>query len=239
MDIVTIIDRLKKLKALESDTAVADLLGIKHSAFAERKRRSSIPFEEIVSFCDKEGLNIDWVLTGAGPPERAGGSKDIGQYVVYDLEGKEPPQYLAEKSAPFGTAFVIIPGMRSQISALGKPIIDETIEMKLAFRRDWILKKGDPEKMAMLRVYGDSMERTLFSGDVVIIDLGRNRVDPHGGLYAISMDHTMMVKRIQVIPTMGKLKVISDNNRYEPIIADPEQVQVHGKVIWYGREIER
>ncbi len=71
------------------------------------------------------------------------------------------------------------------------------------------------------------------------MDHGRNYVDPHGGIYAISMNQTIMIKRIQVIPTTGKLRIISDNARYEPTDADPDQIRVDGKVIWFGREIER
>jgi len=32
---------------------------------------------------------------------------------------------------------------------------------------------------------------------------------------------------------------ISDNTRYEPLDADPGQVKVKGKIIWFGRKLER
>jgi len=32
---------------------------------------------------------------------------------------------------------------------------------------------------------------------------------------------------------------ISDNTRYDPLDADPGQVKVIGKIIWFGRELER
>ncbi len=37
----------------------------------------------------------------------------------------------------------------------------------------------------------------------------------------------------------NKLPILSDNSHYEPINADPDQVEISGKVIWFGREMER
>ncbi|MBI5286351.1 MAG: helix-turn-helix domain-containing protein [Deltaproteobacteria bacterium] len=69
-DFIKIIDRLKGLRGLKSDTAIAEMLGMGQSTFAERKRRNSIPYGEIINFCDKEGLSLDWLLAGEGPQYR-------------------------------------------------------------------------------------------------------------------------------------------------------------------------
>lgn len=42
------------------------MLGFTKSAFSERKRRKSLPFDKLEIFCEKESLNIDWLLTGEG-----------------------------------------------------------------------------------------------------------------------------------------------------------------------------
>jgi phage repressor protein C with HTH and peptisase S24 domain len=52
--------------------------------------------------------------------------------------------------------------------------------------------------MSLIRVDGDSTEPTLLSGDLILVDHGRNYLDPHGGLYAISIDHSLMIKRVQL-----------------------------------------
>jgi phage repressor protein C with HTH and peptisase S24 domain len=93
--------------------------------------------------------------------------------------------------------------------------------------------------MSLIRVSGDSMEPTLLSGDLVLVDHGRQHIDPQGGIYAISMDHEIMIKRIQILYYKKVLKIISDNNKYEPFEAAADQVNINGKVIWYGRELER
>jgi phage repressor protein C with HTH and peptisase S24 domain len=226
-NIISIIERIKEHANIKSDSAVAELLGMNQSTFAERKRKNSVPYDELEGYCQKEGLSFGWAITGEGPAR-------LGGQVLYSSK-----EMVAESSSAWGDEFILIPRMTGNISAGGGLIPDNTVEMKVAFRKDWISRRGDPQNMSLVRVSGDSMEPTLLSGDLILVDHGRNFVDAHGGLYAVSMDHSIMIKRVQVIHTTGKLKIISDNSRYEPIEADPLQVKVNGKVIWFGRELER
>lgn len=74
--LIKIIDKIKEFKSIKTDTAVADLLEMGQSAFAERKRKGSIPYEELVVFCNKEGISLDWLLTGRGPMKHDGNHAD-------------------------------------------------------------------------------------------------------------------------------------------------------------------
>lgn len=58
------------------------------------------------------------------------------------------------------------------------------------------------------------------------------------GVFAISIKHEIMVKRVQILLREGRLCIISDNKQYEPIEAPVDHVSVNGKVIWYGRDLE-
>ena len=135
--------------------------------------------------------------------------------------------------------YVFIPQVAGEISAGGGLVADNSIELKIAFRKDWIERRGNPRNMSLIRVSGDSMDPTLQSGDLALVDHSRNYVDPQGGIYAIAIEQMIMIKRIQVMHPSKRLKVISDNGRYEPIETDTGQLQINGKVIWFGREIER
>jgi phage repressor protein C with HTH and peptisase S24 domain len=129
--------------------------------------------------------------------------------------------------------------MRGKISAGGGMEPDDAVNMRVAFRRDWVAKKGAPEKMSLIKVEGDSMEPTLLSGDLVLVDHNKDFISPQGGIYAISIDHEIMIKRVQPLPAVNKIKIISDNGKYEPHEVDTDQVKVNGKVIWFAREIEK
>ncbi len=110
-------------------------------------------------------------------------------------------------------------------------------EVRVAFSRQWMTKKGDPKKMYLFEVSGDSMEPTLRTGDLVLIDHARSYVDPQGGLYAISFDGVVVIKRVEIAYPSKKLKVISDNSKYETVEVAPDNVKIQGKIIWFSRDL--
>lgn len=64
-----ILQRFKLLMGLETDTEVANVLGLKQSTFSERKKRNSFPVKALKTFVenDKEKRikDLRWVLTGS------------------------------------------------------------------------------------------------------------------------------------------------------------------------------
>lgn len=58
-----IIDQIKFLKPrIKTDMEVAELLRIPPRTLAVAKFRGSIPFVEIIEFCDREGVSFDWLV---------------------------------------------------------------------------------------------------------------------------------------------------------------------------------
>jgi len=147
------------------------------------------------------------------------------------LKGEPSPKEKLEQD------FTYIPQVSGRISA-GKGFAPEnSIEMRVAFRKEWIARKGSAKDMVLIKVSGDSMEPTLLNGDLVLVDRGRNYLEPQGGVYAIALDDVIMIKRVQ--PTGDRVRIISDNKMYEPFEVAADQVKVNGKVIWFARELER
>ncbi len=128
--------------------------------------------------------------------------------------------------------------MNGRISAGNGLVPEPAIKTQIAFRRDWITRKGKPEYMLLIKVSGDSMEPTLYDGDLVLIDKRRDVLEPQGGIYAIAVDDAIMIKRLLADPSR-KIRIISDNKNYPEMQADPDQIKINGKVIWFGRELER
>jgi phage repressor protein C with HTH and peptisase S24 domain len=214
-----IIETIKKLKKLKKDYQVADLLGIKRRTLATDKARNTIPLEELSLFCNKEGIFLDLLLNEDG----------------YASENDQSALLL--RDAP---EFVSVPQVYGRICAGGGLIPDNTIEMRIAFRRDWIRRKGDPEKMSITRIKGDSMEPTLIDGDLVLVDHGRHYVESEGGIYALHINDEIVVRRIQVLYSTRKVQIISDNReKYPPMDVEADQIKINGKVIWFARELER
>lgn len=65
-----IVERIKQIKRLHSDTDVSKLLGMSVTALANRKYRDSIPYQEIISFCEEENISMAWLLTGKEPMQK-------------------------------------------------------------------------------------------------------------------------------------------------------------------------
>ena len=74
---------------------------------------------------------------------------------------------------------------------------------------------------------------TLEEGDTVLIDRGRKTL-VEDGYYAIGVADVLQIKRLQLLPG-PKIKIISDNKKYHSPELDPDQVRIHGRLIWSAR----
>ncbi len=182
---------------------------------------------------EKTGVSVDWLLTGQGPMYSV---ESFAERVApYNIQ----PVGAGGVTADSGGDFVLIPMMHGKISAGGGLIPDDRPEMVLAFRKEWAARKGDPARMSAIRVEGDSMTPTLQHGDVVLVNHNVQSVTVNGGIYAIAVAGQIAVKRITLVFPDHRLRIISDNKEYPESTAEPGQITINGKVIWYGRDLEK
>lgn len=128
--------------------------------------------------------------------------------------------------------------MSGKISAGTGLAPENEVHVRVAFRKAWINKKGPPDKMSLIKVKGDSMEPTIASGDMILVDHSKNYIDPQGGIYTIVIDDMIMIKRLQVLG-QGRIRIVSDNPHYEPTETTSDHLVINGKVLWFCRELER
>ena len=57
-----IMDKLKKILNINSDTELAEKMELSRSNYSERKQRNSIPYENLINLCKKEKISIDYLL---------------------------------------------------------------------------------------------------------------------------------------------------------------------------------
>jgi phage repressor protein C with HTH and peptisase S24 domain len=89
----------------------------------------------------------------------------------------------------------------------------------------------------VIQVEGDSMTPELRENDVVLINKNTKAVSLGGGIYAIKWNEKILVKRLQVNPQTGSVLIKSDNPTYETMETNLDDIEVVGKIIWYGREL--
>jgi len=189
IDFNSFYDRLTKGGHVSSQKNLALILGVDSSAISQAKKRNSIPFSWFTILSKKLDLNPEWIQTGIG-----------------DKRLNEPDD--------FKTMFEMIPKVKARLSAGGGSFdIEPDIIGYFSFQKEWLRKKGNSKKMVLMDIFGNSMEPELKDGDTILVDLSKNEILA-GAIYAIGIDDTVMVKRIEKLPE--KLVLISDNRSYSP-----------------------
>jgi phage repressor protein C with HTH and peptisase S24 domain len=222
----TFSERLLAAKAARgkvSNYALSKLTGIADNLLGKYDKGTLPNVDYAAAIADALDISLEWLISGRGEMDRQPSS------LAPTLTGEAiPPE------------FALIPYLQVEASAGGGAINhgEETAQM-LAFRNEWLHRNGiSPVHAKALTVLGDSMEPTLSSGDVILVD---TRVGDVGqpGIYVIRVDDRLMVKRIQ--PKFGgALILIPENPVYsqEEIPADKaDQMAVIGLVRWCGKLI--
>ena len=187
------------------DKDVADILGITQMNFATMKKRNKIPFTELLDFCAKKSLSINWMLYGQSPESLVEATNKF--YMV---------KYFSDVNASAGG---------------GGDVECEEIE-ELEIPEQFVFMLGGERELKnieAINVSGDSMEPTFSYNDIVFInrekkDLGR------GGIFTLRTEAGLFIKRIQK-RIDGKIDIISDNEVYSTQTLDPNEVEVIGRVV--------
>ncbi|OBX07819.1 hypothetical protein QV08_06685 [Gallibacterium salpingitidis] len=109
----------------------------------------------------------------------------------------------------------------------------------LAFTKEWIARKGLHKKdLVMISATGDSMEPSIYNGDVLLVDTS-NKDARDGSIYVIRIDDQLWVKRIQGL--IGGIRLISDNKAIYSAIdvsfAQNQNVEIIGQVVHVGHDL--
>jgi phage repressor protein C with HTH and peptisase S24 domain len=136
--------------------------------------------------------------------------------------------------------FTKVPVYDVACSAGNGVVIDsEHVLYHLSFRTQWLksISSAPIDKMAVIRVEGDSMQPTLSHDDTVLIDM--TQTYPRGdGVYVVVYDGMLLVKRVRIDPVRNVAEILSDNPCYSPVTGlVPDQIRVAGRVIWLGRRV--
>ncbi|NOQ20939.1 MAG: transcriptional regulator [Desulfobacterales bacterium] len=199
---------------LRNQNELSAVIGVNSSSITQARKRDKIPANWILQLCLKYGLNPNWL------------KKDIGPVFIQPFNNAEEE-------------FMQIPKVRARLCAGGGSFeVGSEIEGYYSFRKDWLSRKGNADKMVLMDIFGNSMEPELKEGDVVLIDESKKDILA-GSIYAVGIDDTIMVKRLEKRPK--GLALLSENIKNETIYMEGEdlnRVRLIGKVLWVGREFK-
>ena len=154
--------------------------------------------------------------------------------IVQNLNSNGDP---GDTTGKLANEFSMVEKKKGAISAGPGLTPTDDVDFQLAFRNDWLEKYGGVNKLVALQVEGDSMTPELKEKDVVLINKNIKEVSLGGGIYAIKWKGNILVKRLQVNPQVGTVLIKSDNPSYETLEMNLDDIEIEGKIIWYGREI--
>ena len=154
-----ILDRLLSGAGLHRDAQLAALLGVSPQAVSQARRKRKIPEGWVVKVSQQCGLSMDWLMFGKGDE-----STPVASHAPVASS-------ISQASTPAGAAvpdldLLCIPLVAASLSAgVGSLQTEADVLDYFAFRSDWLCRKGNPDKMVLMKVYGDSMEPEICHGD--------------------------------------------------------------------------
>ena len=180
--------------------------------------------ERLKRMATMAGVNVEWLLSGEG-----------------EMRATQLPRARRRKSeAQIEHDLVRLPVLDITAGAGSPQLVDsEPVEDFIAFSRPWIRRycHTSPEGLSLIYVRGESMEPTLRSGELILVDT--KATQPREGIHVLRLDDALLVKRLHILPGR-RLKVVSDNPIYEPFEVDlaQEHIAIIGRVLaslrWYG-----
>lgn len=190
----------------------------------------------------QRGLTTDWIEKAAralGVPvgdiitPGAAGGDGVEHYPAPDILPTR------DASADDGTAEII--SLNLALSMGPGTLIEEMIEEE---RVKWdigllrSLTRSPLHQLRQVRGVGDSMEPTLRTGDRVLIDTTDRTLSRMHGIYWIDHFGAHGLKRLRAAGN-GRLVISSDNKIAggPDFEVDAEEVRIHGRAIWFGREL--
>lgn len=187
------------------DKDVAEALGVSQMNFATMKKRDKIPFNELLDFCAKKAISINWMLYGQSPESLVEATNKF--YMI---------KYLNDVNASAGG------GTEEQYEGIEEIEIPEHFVFMLGGEREL-------KNIEAINVSGDSMEPTFSYNDIVFINRSKTDIN-RGGIFTIRTDGGLFIKRIQK-RVDGKIDVLSDNSVYPTQTLNPNEVEVLGRVV--------
>ncbi len=210
-DLKNILPKIKDILSKELgnrkvfDKDVADALEINHLTFATMKNRGKIPYEEILNFCAKRKISINWLFYDQAT-----------RSLEEETEKYANVRYFGDIYASAGGGAFNYEEEHDVIT------LDPHMVERLGGERE--IKNIDS-----INVLGDSMEPTFKDGDIIFINRTMNDIRK-GGVFVVSTPIGLFVKRLS-LKSDGTLDLISDNSQYSVESVPMENVEVIGKVV--------
>ena len=226
--------RLLRKKIYGGQAGFASALGCHQNTLSRYENDIREPKADVIQkICEVTRASEKWLLRGEGemwaepecvPPQRDD-TRPTSCQVVYAAQDSED--------------LINVPLVAARLSAsTGSNQVNSDVESYFAFSSAFLHRKGNPQRMVVMRVEGDSMSPEIRDEDLVLIDQSQTDIRL-GRIFAVGFEDAIYLKRIDKLP--GKILLKSVNPAYAPVEISTEGQEVDsfrviGQVLWVGRE---
>lgn len=225
--------RLRQIRSYfgESQAKFCKRFNLAQTTYARYELKGhSVPDELKLSLATLR-VNIHWLVTGEGSMFM--NQSDNTQLAIIDNKTEteewiDPKGHLTTISVNKDS--LLVPILKNKVSAgVGQTWdLDDFSQERLPILKRFV-RRFPNEKIFAAEVRGDSMTGVqLFDGDIVAFV---HQLIEGDGIYVISVDGELFIKRVEFDPFDKKLVIKSENPRYETKVVDPERAQILGKVV--------
>ena len=222
---MTIGERLKQIREFKypKQGDFSQFLGINQQSLSNYElNKRNIP-DEIKIKLQQSGVNINWLLTGYGEMFLSETAADP------DSKDSTAIQYAIKKIVP---NIILVDLYNVEASAgNGREVAEYYDVSQIPILEEFIFPYKANQIKALI-VKGDSMiNARIFNNDIVFFSPEEKTGN---GIFVISIGNEVFVKRIEFNPIDKLVRIISENEKYQPITVkavDSDTLRINGRVI--------
>lgn len=203
-----------------SQKNIADFLGMSSKQVSRWETQIAIPSDKL-SQLSGLGFDVNYILTGNSSISLSNEVSRNGSLISSHADLSVVPQYDLSASAGGGAL-----------------VIAEHPIARFELSKRWLEQHNlHNKKLTVVPVRGDSMEQTLYDGDLTLVSLIDDLTDAREGVCVLRFDDEIFVKRIQYDFKSKGYKVTSDNTAYSSFFVEVDDIE-SGRFTVLGR-VER
>ena len=202
------------IRSFGSANGLANAAGVSEGAMRKWAHGESEPTRDrLVAIAKAAEVNLTWLATGNGPRDRAG-----------------------REDTPLLEGFIALEWVPDQDADGGE---GRAAGQYFAFSQDWIDGHAahGTSSLTTVQVPDDSMTPHLPAGCVIVVDRSTSEVS-RDGIYALVLDGTLLVRRLQKMPG-GQIEASAESTTYQSFKFHPNDadVAILGRALWAGRDL--
>jgi Peptidase S24-like len=227
----------RQLKVLRSRAGlsireVAQALGMEHGSsyqhYEDRFKKPYLPLDlihKLVPIFEPGGVDPAELYALAGVT--AGGERPLGPVTARRGASNEPMLQIDELDVRAGA------GSLAGLTGEHEKVVAEW-QVPSGIVRGY--STAPASELRFITVMGDSMEPTLQPGQRVLVDTGDRKPSPPG-VFVVWDGLGLVIKRVQMLPHSEppRVKITSDNAKYDPYERTLEEAYIQGRVIGQWR----